>query len=107
MLALLYASQGNLVGATEQLRLWQALAPTDPGPHRALAQVLAQTGRLQEALREQTTAVTLVPASASDWNDLGVLEIRAGNRDAARNDFSRALALDPALEAAQNNIKKL
>jgi len=111
LLALAYASGDNpgdnLPAALDQLRSWQALAPADAEPHRALAQVLAQMGRMEEALHEQSAAVALAPRSASDWNDLGVLEIRSGDREAARRDFAKALALDPALEAAQVNLNKL
>jgi Flp pilus assembly protein TadD len=64
-------------------------------------------GRLPEALREQRAAVALAPQSASDFNDLGVMEAEAGNAAEARKAFTRALALDPALEAADANLKKL
>jgi Flp pilus assembly protein TadD len=91
----------------EELHAWQATAPSDPEPHRALAQVLAGMDRMPEALREQEAVVAAVPDSAADWNDLGSLEAQTGDRVAAARDFDRALALDPGLAAAQENLNRL
>jgi Flp pilus assembly protein TadD len=51
--------------------------------------------------------VTLAPESANDWNDLGAMEAKAGDKAAARRDFEHALQLQPANAAAQSNLKKL
>jgi Flp pilus assembly protein TadD/mono/diheme cytochrome c family protein len=107
LLAMVYSRQNRLVETLAQLHLWQALAPKDPDPHRALAQTYAQVGRLPDALREQQTVLALAPDNASDFNDLGVMQAEAGNSAAARRAFQQALQLDPALEAATANLKKL
>ncbi|QMV18943.1 tetratricopeptide repeat protein [Granulicella sp. 5B5] len=111
LLALTYATEGLLAKAVDHLQAWQKLAPMDPEPHRALAQVYAQMGQQPDAIREQKAAVALDPATgqqaASDWSDLGVMEAELGNRTAAKLDFQRALQLDPTLEAARNNLSKL
>jgi Flp pilus assembly protein TadD/mono/diheme cytochrome c family protein len=107
LLAMVYAGQNRPVQTLAELQTWQALAANDPGPHRALAQTYAQLGRLADAVREQEAVVALAPKSASDFNDLGAMQAEVGNAAAARQAFSRALALDPSLDAAAANLKKL
>ena len=107
LLALVYANQGLSAKALERLVAWQKIDPTDADPHRALAQVYAQMGRQQDALREQKSVVALMPKNASDWSDLGVMEAQAGDRSSAKKDFEHALQLDPTLEAAKANLRKL
>ena len=102
-LALGYAGEGKVEEAVEPLRAWARL---DGGvePHRALAQVYGQLGRSVEALGEQRRVLELNPGSAGDWNDLGVMEARAGDKAAAREDFERALAIEPGNEQARRNL---
>jgi Flp pilus assembly protein TadD len=107
LLAMVYAGQNQLVQALAELQSWQALVPSEADPHRALAQTYAQMGRLPDALREQRAVIQLAPKSASDFNDLGVMQAEAGNAVEARKAFTQALALDPTLEAASANLKKL
>jgi Flp pilus assembly protein TadD len=106
-LALVYADQGQLPQALGHLQSWQRLAPNDAEPHRALAQVYLQLTRIPDALAQQTLVVQLNPRSASDWNDLGVIEVHAGDRPAARRDFERALTLEPNNQAARQNLHRL
>src|SRR6266702_1306029 len=73
----------------------------------ALAQVYSQMGRMQDAIREQKTVVTLVRGLADDWNDLGVMEAQAGDKAAARRDLEHALQLEPGNKAAQANLRRL
>jgi Flp pilus assembly protein TadD len=106
-LSLLYAAEGRLADSAVHLQRWQSLLPADPEPHRALAQVYMQMGQLPDAIREQKAVVTLLPDSSNDWSDLGVMQARSGNKPAARRSFEQALKLDPANQAAQNNLRKL
>jgi Flp pilus assembly protein TadD len=110
LLAMAYASDptaGQLAKALTPLQAWAKLTPMDPEPRRALAQVYNQLSQPTEALREQRSVVALAASNASDWNDLGVMEARAGNSAAARKDFNHALELDPTLAAARTNLSKL
>jgi tetratricopeptide (TPR) repeat protein/mono/diheme cytochrome c family protein len=110
LLALALASQGDPTALDQtlpHLEAWQRLAPRDPDAHRALAQVYLQLTRLAEALAEQRLVLRLAPNSASDWNDLGVIEARAGDRTAARQSFEHALTLDPTNPEAQRNLHRL
>jgi Flp pilus assembly protein TadD len=106
-LSLLYATEGRLPDALTHLQRWQNLAPTDPEPHRALAQVYMQLEDLPNALREQAAVVKLLPNSSNDWSDLGVMQARSGDKPSARHSFEQALRLDPTNQAARGNITKL
>ena len=107
LFALALAAQGELDQALLHLRPWQRLAPQDADAHRALAQVYLQLTRLTDALAEQRLVLRLEPKSASDWNDLGVIEARAGDRTAARQAFEHALTLEPNNPEAQRNLNRL
>lgn len=107
LLAKVYAAMELWPKTIEHLRAWQQLQPKDPDAHRALAQVYGQLGRLQDAIQEQKTVTTLVPGLADDWNDLGVLEARAGDKAGARRDLEHALQLAPGNQAAQANLRRL
>ncbi len=107
LLALTYAGLGDPARALAPLEAWARLTPKDPDPHRALAQVYGVLGRPADALTQQRLVLDLSPSTPADWNDLGVMEARAGDAPAARRDFQHALTLDPANEAARNNLRRL
>ncbi len=106
LLAMTYAGEGEAEKALVPLQAWQQLAPADPEPHRALAQVYGQLTKRTEAIAEQEIVVRLAPGSAGDWNDLGVMEAQAGDRAAARRDLQHALQIEPGNAAAQANLKR-
>ena len=106
LLALAFAQTGDVDQALVHLKLWQRLAPEDPEPHRALAQVLSAQQHLPEAIAEQRKVLALDLANASDWNDLGALEAMSGDRLAARRDFEHAIKIDPNNEAAKANLAR-
>ncbi|MGC1362228.1 MAG: tetratricopeptide repeat protein, partial [Silvibacterium sp.] len=85
----------------------QLLRPRDTLPHRQLAQLYEQIGQLGDALRELNAALVLEPNNADDWNNLGVLQARAGDTVSARKDFEHALILDPQHAAARANLAHL
>jgi len=107
LLALTYAGEGELEKALGPLEAWRRLATKDVEAHRALAQVYMQLSRMPEALSEEKIVVEMQPDLASDWNDLGVMEARAGDRVAARKEFEHALTLEPGNEVALANMKRL
>jgi Flp pilus assembly protein TadD len=75
--------------------------------HSALAQVLAQAAKLEDAIAEQRLALKLLDDDADGWNNLGVLEARTGKLESARADFERALKLQPEHAAARANLARL
>jgi Flp pilus assembly protein TadD len=69
--------------------------------------VLLVAGRAGEALAAFGRALALAPRDANNYNNRGVALEALGQTDAARQDFQRALVLDPGLKAARDNLRKL
>ncbi len=83
------------------------LSPDNPELHSLLSQALASTGQLQQAIAERKAALHLRANDPDDWNNLGVLEARAGRIAEAREDFRRALQLAPDHAQARANLAHL
>jgi tetratricopeptide (TPR) repeat protein len=101
-LAMLLREARDYDGALEQAR--ETLV-RDPRNVRALAEI----GRIYRA-REELDVAELVFRKALDLgqsadvhNDLGLLELRRGDTQAAFEAFQRAIALDPAFSEAHEN----
>jgi Flp pilus assembly protein TadD/mono/diheme cytochrome c family protein len=106
-LASAYAQSGHLIQAVQQLHSATRLEPENPSLHALLSQVLAATEQLQEAILEQKAALHLQANDADGWNNLGVLEARAGKTAQAREDFLHALQLAPGHSQAHANLEHL
>jgi Flp pilus assembly protein TadD/mono/diheme cytochrome c family protein len=106
-LAAAYALSGRMNDAVVQLREAITLSPANPDLHAQLSQALASTGQLEPAIAERKTAHHLRANDADDWNNLGVLEARAGRIAEAREDFLRALQLAPNHAQARTNLQRL
>ena len=89
------------------LRLAEAVRPEDVDTHRGLVAMLAQRGEVAEAIREQRVVVDLAAKDAAEWNNLGALEARAGDKTAAEREFRKALGLDPGNTEARANLARL
>ena len=72
-----------------------------------LGYILAQLGRLPEAVQYLRHAVDLSPDAASAWYNLGMAQERSGDSDVALDSFRRALACDPNYHLAQNALAEL
>jgi Flp pilus assembly protein TadD/mono/diheme cytochrome c family protein len=102
-----YALSGRVGDAIAQLREAMTLSPDNPGLHALLSQALASTGQLQQAIAERKVALRLRTNDPDDWNNLGVLEARAGKIAEAREDFLHALQLAPDHAQARANLQHL
>jgi Flp pilus assembly protein TadD/mono/diheme cytochrome c family protein len=107
LLAAVYAQSGKLADALREFQAAQKLRPNDAQTHLALARVYGEMGQMPNAIGEQRAALALDSSSPGDWNDLGVLQIHAGDKAAAREAFEHALKLDPQNEAAKANLARL
>jgi len=91
------------------LALWLPAVPCAAGdagddPLVRRAEALIDAGRAMEAAGLLEAALAAAPGDAERYFWLGVARHRAGDRDAAREAFTRALALDPAHAAARYNL---
>jgi Flp pilus assembly protein TadD len=82
--------------------------PKDPATATAnnirLAESYYQAGRVSEALSILQKAVDSAPTNAPLLNYYGQLSFLAGRNDVAEASFTKALALDPHLTDARNNL---
>lgn len=92
--------------AVNELRRAIYLAPYQDEPHLLLGQVYHRTGLLQEAVDELTVAVWSRD-SARGRLALAEALLATGERDAARQQAQRALALEPASAEAQLFLKRV
>jgi tetratricopeptide (TPR) repeat protein len=83
------------------------IAPDDPAVAAETGRVLLAAGRPAEALAEFGRALALAPRDADNYNNRGVALEALGQTAAARADFQRALEVDPDLNAARENLRKL
>ena len=106
-LALIETSQDMLPDALRHLQATTALEPANLDAHHGLVAIYTAQDALPDAIREQKTIVSIDPSRPDDWNDLGALLARHGERSAAHEAFEHALGLDPANTIAQANLKRL
>ena len=97
-------SAGNATAAERSLRAMVTQYPELAGPRINLATLLIERGEDAEALTLAREAIAQNPRSADGYNILGMAERRAGNFDAARSAYEKALIADPAHAKAQLNL---
>ena len=107
LLAAVYAQAGKLAHALSEFQAAEKLRPEEAQTHLALARVYAEMGEMPNAIREQRAALARDSSNPGDWNDLGVFQIHAGDKAAARDAFEHALKLDPQNQAAKDNLSRL
>jgi Flp pilus assembly protein TadD len=93
--------------ALELLQKAQNEAPHDPAVPAEMGKVLLQERQVDPALIEFGQALALDPGNAEYYNDRGVAMGMLGMTEAARTDFERALAIDPNLIEARQNLEKI
>lgn len=96
--------RGNDAAAESALRTMIRNYPQVSGPYANLAGILANKGEDEEALTLARQAIERNPRSAPAYNLQGLLERRAGNFDAARDAYRKALVADPEFADAQRNL---
>jgi len=82
---------------------FEAVEITEPNLTRVLGHILLlqkHTTRAEPLVRK---AVSQFPNNGTCWSDLGLVEVMAGNKPAAREAFDKALDLDPRLAPAWYN----
>ena len=82
----------------------RGLTPYDPAIAAETGKVRLGEGQPEAALQEFGRAPALAPGDARNLNNRGVALQALWQTDAARQDFERALALDPDLTEARENL---
>ena len=85
--------QGRFEAAAEKFRESIEVLPTAEG-HTFLGWSLSQLGRLDEAIAECETAISLDPDYGNPYNDIGVYLIDLGRTDEAPPWFEKAIAAE-------------
>ena len=90
-----YRLKGDYAKALATLQKGAGMAPKDPGPMVAEAEVLTNAGRQQEALEKYRAALRLAPNNATLLNNVAyLLADTGGSLEEALKDARRALELD-------------
>jgi Tfp pilus assembly protein PilF len=90
----MYAEMGRFGEADDQFQQAVSLAPLDVNARNSYGHFLLQQGRLAEA-REQFARSAEADANWEAFDNLGDLDLAAGDPQRARADYRAALALNP------------
>jgi Flp pilus assembly protein TadD len=103
-LGLAFEAAGNLVDAATSLERAARLRDGDLETLNSLAVVYARLRRFEEGRRLFRQILSSDPRAPEVWNNLGTLELSAGNRPAAADAFRHAVAADPNYAAAWRGL---
>ena len=105
-LAEMYLEMGRLSDADGQFHLAVSLAPLDINLRNSYGHFLLQQGRTSEA-REQFARSAEADANAEAYDNLGDLDLAAGDSQKARADYQAALVLNDIDNHADFGLAKL
>jgi tetratricopeptide (TPR) repeat protein len=111
---LAYINRGNAYRDSEQLDRAAAdyakvirLAPEDARGWRNRGLIRLFQGDNKGGLADYDKALQYDPADVDSWNNRAQARLRLGDRQGAIADFRKALELQPNLERARENLRKL
>ncbi len=96
--------KGQYKEAEKQAALMTQQFPSFMIGWKALGAVLAQKGRISDALFANEKAVALSPKDSENHNSLGFILRRMGKLDLAEKSFKQAIDLNPNFVEAHNNL---
>ena len=104
VLGLAFEAAGNLIEAAKCLERAARLGDGDVETLGSLGVVYARLRRFEEGRRLFRQILESDPHAPEIWNNLGILELSAGNRRAAAGAFRQAVAADPNYGAAWQGL---
>jgi arylsulfatase A-like enzyme/Flp pilus assembly protein TadD len=103
-LGLALEGQGHLAEAAKYLEAAVRLRQGDLETINSLAVVYARLRRFEDGRRLFRQVLDADPHAAATWNNLGILEMSAGDRRAAAGAFRQAVSADPGYGAAWQGL---
>jgi tetratricopeptide (TPR) repeat protein len=103
-LGLAYEAAGNLVEAAKCLERAARLREGDVETLNSLGVVYARLRRFEDGRRLFRQILASDPYAPEIWNNVGILELSAGNRPVAADAFRQAVAADPNYGAAWRGL---
>ncbi len=91
-------------GAARAIALLEGLAGDDTEALNALGIAYGHANRSAEAMRTFRHVLELDPTNGLAWQNIGTLELRAGDRAAAEASLRRALSIDDSLPGAYTTL---
>ncbi len=95
---------GDFHAAERELRAALEFEPARAGALTGLSIALDAQGRTKDAIACQNMAVGQTPQQAGPYAQLGQLQLKAGEHDAAAASFRSALAIDPSHPGALGGL---
>jgi arylsulfatase A-like enzyme/Flp pilus assembly protein TadD len=103
-LGLVLEGQGHLAEAATYLETAVRLREGDLETINSLAVVYARLRRFEDGRRLFRQVIDADPHATATWNNLGILEMSAGDRRAAADAFQHAVTADPGYGAAWQGL---
>jgi Flp pilus assembly protein TadD len=103
-LGLAFEAEGNLIEAARCLEQAARLRDGDVETLGSLGIVYSRLRRFEEGRRLFRQILESDPHAPEIWNNLGILEMSAGNRRAAADAFRQAVAADPNYGSAWQGL---
>jgi arylsulfatase A-like enzyme/Flp pilus assembly protein TadD len=100
-LGIYLAETGN---AARAIALLEGLSGDDIEALNALGIAYGQAGRSADAMRTFTRSLAIDPSNGLAWQNIGTLQLRGGDRQAAEASLRRALAIDDTLPGAHTTL---
>ena len=98
---------GDIDGAIDTLFECSGLYPNVAEVYQLLAVLMTKKQTYQSAKAMLDKAIALKPDDANLYNQLGTVHYLAGDMDASRAAYEKALTIDPNLEHVKANLEEL
>ena len=103
-LGLVFEADGHLAEAAKHLETAVRLRGDDAQTLNSLGVVYSRLRRFQDGRRLFRQVLETDPHAPAVWNNLGILEMSAGDRRAAADAFRQAVTVDPGYGAAWQRL---